>query len=145
MGRARPITPAFPDFPAHVSGSLCQALASIDQSVAVRRMRSQSLNLNRLLLGDEPNCVGHSPNYPKRIPAKISSYVCGCWSQLGRFGAGLRTAHGQPHLCDGHELVVVGCGSIHTILRRWAIVRLRYRTHRGEIAHVANLLLYRRP
>jgi hypothetical protein len=52
-----------------------------------------------------PSAGGTARNYPQRTPAKISSYVCGCWSQLGRFGAGSRTADGQPQYvhvrCDG--------------------------------------------
>jgi hypothetical protein len=60
-----------PRVPARVSGSLFQALASIDQSVAIRRMRSQSRNLNWLLLGDAPNRVGHItellPSYTSKI------------------------------------------------------------------------------
>jgi hypothetical protein len=59
-----------PRVPSPVSGSLCQALASTDQSVAVRRIGSQSLNLNRALLGDKPNREGHSPQLRPTHPSK---------------------------------------------------------------------------
>ena len=64
------MTSAPPRFPSRVPGSLFQALASTDQSVAVRRMRSRSLNLNRALLGDEPKRVGHSPQLLPSHPSK---------------------------------------------------------------------------
>jgi hypothetical protein len=58
--------------------------------------------------------------------------------------------HTDSHIaCTSGVMVVasvaLGWGSIYASQRRWAIVRLRYRTHRGEIAHGVNLPRYGHP